>query len=152
MARCCHRSHRSLDFVHRGSEVDALTMIDEVTNIVEVIRISNKTASHIAMQFENIWLSRYPRPQNVIPHPHGGVFTGYEFYGGCRFTTSTTGQRQRKIRQPTQYASGCIKQSTIHSVFFQSGYHLWGQHWRNSLRTPPLPMPYTQLIVPTALC
>jgi transposase InsO family protein len=30
------------------------------------------------MQFENTWLSRYPKPQNVI-HDQGGEFTGYEF-------------------------------------------------------------------------
>jgi transposase InsO family protein len=56
----------------------ALTMIDMVTNLVEVVRLSNKTAAHVAMQFENNWLSRYPRPQNVI-HDQGGEFTGYEF-------------------------------------------------------------------------
>jgi transposase InsO family protein len=56
----------------------ALTMIDIVTNLVEVLRVHNKTAAHVAMQFENTWLSRYPKPQNVI-HDQGGEFTGYEF-------------------------------------------------------------------------
>jgi transposase InsO family protein len=56
----------------------ALTMIDMVTNLVEVVRVNNKTAAHIAMHFENTWLSRYPRPLNVI-HDQGGEFIGYEF-------------------------------------------------------------------------
>jgi hypothetical protein len=30
----------------------ALTMIDTVTNLVEVVRVSNKTSAHIALQFK----------------------------------------------------------------------------------------------------
>jgi transposase InsO family protein len=56
----------------------ALTMIDMVTNLVEVARIENKTAKHVAMKFENTWLSRYPRPIYVI-HDQGGEFLGHEF-------------------------------------------------------------------------
>jgi transposase InsO family protein len=56
----------------------ALTMIDMVTNLVEVVRVLKKTAAHIALQFENTWLSRYPRPMNVL-HDQGGEFVGYEF-------------------------------------------------------------------------
>jgi transposase InsO family protein len=56
----------------------ALTMIDLVTNLVEIVRLSNKTAAHVAIQFENTWLSRYPRPLNVI-HDQGGEFIGHEF-------------------------------------------------------------------------
>jgi transposase InsO family protein len=56
----------------------ALTMIDMVTSLVEVVRIDNKTTAHVALQFENTWLSRYPRPQNII-HVQGGEFIGYEF-------------------------------------------------------------------------
>eukprot|EP00957_Ditylum_brightwellii_P209044 15360000-Ditylum_brightwellii.AAC.1 len=42
-------------------EFSALTCIDPVSNIVEMIRLNNKTAVHVAQQFENAWLSRYPR-------------------------------------------------------------------------------------------
>jgi hypothetical protein len=56
----------------------ALTMIDVVTNLVEVVRVSNKTAAHIALHFENTWLARYPKPVNVI-HDQGGEFLGFEF-------------------------------------------------------------------------
>ena len=57
---------------------NALTIIDVVTNYVEIIRLDNKTAEHVAMQFENNWLARYPRPNAVIFDP------GTEFKGAFR--------------------------------------------------------------------
>jgi hypothetical protein len=59
-------------------EFNALTCIDPVTNLVELQLIHNKTAEHIAQQFENCWLSRYPRPNRCI-HDNGGEFIGHEF-------------------------------------------------------------------------
>ena len=56
----------------------ALTAIDTVTNLVELIRVDNKTAAHVAQQLENVWLSRYPRPLHCI-YDQGGEFTGYHF-------------------------------------------------------------------------
>ena len=56
----------------------ALTCINTVTNLAEVIRIENKTAAHISMLFENHWLSRYPRPSQCV-HDNGGEFTGVPF-------------------------------------------------------------------------
>jgi transposase InsO family protein len=56
----------------------ALTIIDTVTNLVELVRIDNKTAAHVALQFENTWLSRYPKPFACI-HDQGGEFVGYHF-------------------------------------------------------------------------
>ncbi len=53
-------------------------MIDMVTNLVEVVQINNKTSAHVALHFENTWLSRYPRPIHVI-YDQGGEFTGYAF-------------------------------------------------------------------------
>lgn len=63
---------------NRIIEFDALTCIDPVTNLVELIRVNNKTAYHVAEQFENVWLSRYPRPNRCI-HDNGGEFVGWEF-------------------------------------------------------------------------
>ena len=64
----------------QGQEIEfnALTSIDPVTNLVEMIRINNKTSHHISVQFENSWLSRYPRPNRCI-HDNGGEFIGHEF-------------------------------------------------------------------------
>jgi hypothetical protein len=56
----------------------ALTMIDMVANLVEVVRIDNKTAAHVAHHFENTWLSRFPRPTHLI-YDQGGEFTGHAF-------------------------------------------------------------------------
>jgi len=57
---------------------NALTCIDPVTNLVEIIRIENKTAEHVARKFEECWLNRYPRPNKCI-HDNGGEFIGWEF-------------------------------------------------------------------------
>ena len=59
-------------------EFHALTMVDQDTNLVEAVRIQNKNSAHIAMLFENNWLSRYPRPIKCI-HDQGNEFTGSEF-------------------------------------------------------------------------
>ena len=64
----------------QGIEVEfsALTCIDPVTNLVEIIRVNNKSAAHVSQQFENSWLARYPKPVACI-HDQGTEFTGYEF-------------------------------------------------------------------------
>ena len=56
----------------------ALTCIDTVTNLAEVVRIDNKSAAYIAMHFENEWLSRYPHPLRCI-HDNGTEFMGALF-------------------------------------------------------------------------
>ena len=56
----------------------ALTIIDLVTNLVEIVRLDNKTSDHVAMHFVNTWLARYPKPTSCI-HDQGGEFTGYGF-------------------------------------------------------------------------
>jgi hypothetical protein len=40
-------------------------MIDMVTNLVKVVRIDNKIATHIALHSENTWSSRYPRQRSL---------------------------------------------------------------------------------------
>ena len=57
---------------------NALTCIDPVSNLVEIVRINNKSSAHIADQFANVWLSRYPSPNRCI-HDNGGEFIGHEF-------------------------------------------------------------------------
>ena len=62
----------------RDLEFNALTCIDPVTNLVELVRIENKTAAHVANKFENVWLARYPKPTKCI-HDNGGEFIGADF-------------------------------------------------------------------------
>ena len=59
-------------------EFNALTCIDTASNLVELIRVDNKTASHIRNKFVQSWLSRYPRPIRYV-HDRGGEFIGQEF-------------------------------------------------------------------------
>eukprot|EP00957_Ditylum_brightwellii_P049897 3782540-Ditylum_brightwellii.AAC.1 len=57
----------------RGEEVEfnALMCIHMVSNLVEIIRVENKTAEHVAQQYENCWLPHYPCPVKCI-HDNGG--------------------------------------------------------------------------------
>ena len=57
---------------------EALTVIDTVTNLVEIVRIDHKNSDHIMRKFAQCWLTRYPWPQRCI-HDPGGEFTGPEF-------------------------------------------------------------------------
>jgi transposase InsO family protein len=59
-------------------EFMALTIIDMVSNLVELVRIDNTTAAHVAIQFENTWLARYPRPL-FCTYDQGGEFIGFHF-------------------------------------------------------------------------
>ena len=45
-------------------EFSALTaIIDTVTNLVELVRIDDKTSDNVARKYEQCWLARYPWPQ-----------------------------------------------------------------------------------------
>ena len=59
-------------------EVFALTIIDTASNLVELVKIENKTSAHIRRKFHNTWLARYPCPKRII-HDNGGEFTGFPF-------------------------------------------------------------------------
>ena len=59
-------------------EFNALTCIDPVTNLTEMVQLDRKTAEHVANKFQNLWLARYPKPFKVI-HDNGGEFIGQEF-------------------------------------------------------------------------
>ena len=59
-------------------EFEALTVIDTVTNLVELIRINDKKAQTVARKFAQCWLTRYPWPQHCV-HDPGTEFTGPEF-------------------------------------------------------------------------
>jgi hypothetical protein len=59
-------------------EFNALTCIDTASNLVELVRIDNKTSNHIRDKFSQTWLCRNPRPIRCI-HDKGGEFIGKEF-------------------------------------------------------------------------
>ncbi len=62
----------------KPSEFSALTAIDTVTNLVELLRIDDKMSDQIARKYAQSWLALYPWPQQCI-HDPGGEFTGIEF-------------------------------------------------------------------------
>jgi hypothetical protein len=56
----------------------ALTIIDNVTNLVELVRIDNKSLQHVANKLEQSWLHRYPIPTSCI-YDQGKEFVGWPF-------------------------------------------------------------------------
>jgi hypothetical protein len=63
---------------NRPCEFSALTCIDTASNLVELVRIENKSTEHIRVKFAQTWLCRYPRPIRCV-HNKGGEFIGKEF-------------------------------------------------------------------------
>ncbi len=59
-------------------EFEALTVIDTVTNLVEIIRIDDKRSKTVVRKFAQCWPMHYPWPQHCI-HDPGTEFTGPEF-------------------------------------------------------------------------
>jgi hypothetical protein len=58
--------------------LNALTMIDPATGWFKISEIKERTAEHVAKVFDNVWLSRYPRPQ-CIGFDNGGENKGLLF-------------------------------------------------------------------------
>ena len=68
---------------------NALTIIDTISYLVELVRIDDKTSMNIAKKFAQVWLSLYLRPERYV-HDNGGEFIGPEFQfllQGCRCGT-----------------------------------------------------------------
>ncbi len=56
----------------------ARTSINSATGLAELGRIDNRIAAHVALCFEQMWLSRHTRPIRVI-HGQGSEFIGANF-------------------------------------------------------------------------
>jgi hypothetical protein len=52
----------TLEVGNRTEKFSALTNIDLVTNLVEIVRVNNKTTSAVTAHFVNAWLACYPKP------------------------------------------------------------------------------------------
>lgn len=100
-------------------EFNALTCIDPVTNLVELVRIDNKTSAHISNKFEDTWLSRYPWPVKCV-HDNGGEFTGWEFQmllQQCSITDKSTTSRNPQsnaVCERMHLTCGNILQTLVH--------------------------------------
>ena len=62
----------------RPYKFEVLTVIDTVTNLVELVRIDRKDLDHIMQKFLQCWLTCFLWPQHCI-HDPGEEFTGPEF-------------------------------------------------------------------------
>jgi len=86
-------------------EFDALTCIDPVTNLIEIVRLKGpKTANNARILFENHWLSRYPRPTRVV-HDNGPEFIGHDF----QFPLDYAGIKSIHISPHTPTANSIIE-------------------------------------------
>ena len=57
----------------------ALTCIDPVTNLIEILRFHGPPiAEKMKQLFENHWLARYPHPEKIV-HDYGPEFLGHDF-------------------------------------------------------------------------
>lgn len=104
----------------RVYEFLALTSIDRVTGLPELIRIDNKTSEHVASKFEESWLSRYPRPFACC-HDNGGEFTGWEFqslltdFGIRDVPTTSRNPAANGICERMHQTVGSVLRTLIHS-------------------------------------
>ena len=94
-------------------EFNALTMIDPVTNLVEIVPYPSKSKNSrdAARLFENTWLSRYPRPLGVV---HDG---GPEFQDEFQTLLRRAGIRAKTISPYTPTANAIIE--AVHKTIGQ---------------------------------
>ena len=59
-------------------EFRALTCVDSIIGLPEVISVGNATSIVVAQAFEDDWLSRYPAPTKCV-HDNGNEFLGPAF-------------------------------------------------------------------------
>jgi len=62
----------------RVVEFNALTCIYIASNLVELIKIDEKTSVHVKEKFKQVWLARYPLIKHCVHNMRGG-FTGGSF-------------------------------------------------------------------------
>ena len=117
--------------------VNALTIIDTVSNLTELIRLENKTAAHVAMKFENEWLARYPRPNRCI-HDNGKEFIGAPFIAML-------------ARNGIEDVPTTVKNPQANSIC-ERMHQTVGNCLRTNLHTnPPLNVPHAHNIIDSAL-
>jgi hypothetical protein len=93
-------------------EFSALTVIDNVTNLVELVRIDDKTSDNVTRKYAQCWLARYPWPQRCI-HDPGGEFTRIEFQikDAC---TSAKKTQSNAICERMHQAVGNVLRTLLH--------------------------------------
>jgi hypothetical protein len=91
-----------------------LTIIDTVTNYLEIIRIQNATAQHVGHQFCQTWLSRYPNPEHVV-FEQGSEFIILETHGIQDITTTVKNPQANAICERMHQTIGNSLWTLIHA-------------------------------------
>jgi hypothetical protein len=107
----------------------ALTAVDTVTTIAEIISTDDKTSAHVAMKFENEWLSCYPCPLHYM-HDQGPEFTSLPFQPvlAVKFQQQlqTFSQMQSMSVSIRPLKTPCVHCCTLSSLRIQLKLHpLW---------------------------
>jgi hypothetical protein len=94
---------------NRQERFYALTIIDMVTNLAEIVRLQNRTSAHAATVFINTWLARYPKPISCTMIRVVSLSDGHS--SACyNSATLNIALLLLKIPKRTLYANICIKQ------------------------------------------
>ena len=92
-----------------------------MTDIVELIQITNKTMGHVAEQFKKSWLSRYPRPNRCV-HDNAKEFIGSDFVrllaqmGFKDVCTAVRNPQSNVICERMHQTIGDILQVVLHTI------------------------------------
>ncbi len=101
-------------------EFSALTAIDTVTDLVELIRVDDKTLEIIARKYVQCWLLCYPWPQKCM-HDPGTEFVGPEFQTlleNCcikDMCTSAKNPQANAVCERMQQTVGNVLRTLLHS-------------------------------------
>ena len=99
----------------------ALTIIDTVTNLVELICIDRKYKEHVRAKFVQAWLARYPWPKRLIHDPGGefvsGVFKELLATIQCKDSEGTSKNAQSNaICKRMHQTVGNVLRTLLHSI------------------------------------
>ena len=101
--------------------ISALTCIDPVTNLTELIRLQNRSSEQVAFKFEQAWLSRYPRPVQCV-HDQGTEFTGAAFqrlltlFGIKDVPTSVANPQANSVCERMHQVVGNLLRTLLHAA------------------------------------
>jgi len=87
---------------------NALTVIDPVTNLLELYRLPDKTAYRVGQSLQNGWFARCPRPQRCV-YDQGNEFLGLASQQVLRNAGVKNSSRFFKIRRPCKVNSNPIR-------------------------------------------
>jgi transposase InsO family protein len=97
---------------NRKERFSTLTIIDLVTNLVEIVCVTNKTSAAVTAHFVNAWLTHYPKPMSCI-HDPGSEFIGWNFQEMLHHNNMQSCCTTTKNPQANAIVSECTNQLVI---------------------------------------